>query len=697
MFHRLTVPTYYGGLPGGADYLNTPSLSGGSGVPAFMDGQKVSGPNDGTYFFAFGEDATSLFFNRGLKALGENTDELDNLMRRDLSMPARTADVTTHVPLGSVLITGQVFVGILSTPNTQANRDILISVLDDNDNEILDEYGTKVVASWIHDGSNNNVVGTSSSGFYTNPTVTIAPPIPASTAYRIYYGYRSNLVDMPMDAFTTMRIRSAEEVSAQVELVLKNLHTYTAGVPWNEPWVATINSLARTGLDGRYRLSTYDDYFNPPLDTPGSGAAITRDGPAITFNLPEYLMSQQGSELLPYPDPFMACLRLEYPATIGVAYNKNLGGDVGLMQLTPYISTGDTDEYSSTSVAGSLLFAASPRDVRDSALGGNTVLTRINASLTATLNPDAGTSAAARSTIQLGAGDYFMVGGFNPAIRRHFDMLEVTVVSTGAVLGVFRVNQFSTDTRVGLLAPTGAFPSIGASGTSTPVRVRWVQTTVDIGGRHSAANGMYGVPHFVVAQPSHLTEGYDSNDFAIDAAFLSAYSGYHRGVGAINFNGFVAMAWGGFDPMGYVEYNGYLQGDGGIVCSGGRQQLNFLGRDREGFAAGASGRTVSYYLGGSGNFAEIYTSGAAWTAATFNFYLYETAYIAQGGDEFDLMFHIPPGSSGPIVMNWYAPMVFSGSDGIVPVSNPGGSTITVYYKFIYSTTLAAWVATRTDY
>lgn len=60
-FHRLTTPSYFGGLPAGYDRINTPSdpSVGGTGVPALTSAKKSGGPNDGTYFVAFGEDGRS--------------------------------------------------------------------------------------------------------------------------------------------------------------------------------------------------------------------------------------------------------------------------------------------------------------------------------------------------------------------------------------------------------------------------------------------------------------------------------------------------------------------------------------------------------------------------------------------------------------------------------------------------------------
>ena len=158
-FHRLVTPPYYGGLPAGYDYINTPTdpSVGGTGTPAFMDGKKSGGPNDGTYLVAFGEDATSADANRGLKALAENTDVLDNLLRRDLALSAQTLDVTAASPVSSIVITGQVFVGEFGVSNTQQVRDGLIAILDNNYNEVLSSGGVTVKALLIHDGSASSV------------------------------------------------------------------------------------------------------------------------------------------------------------------------------------------------------------------------------------------------------------------------------------------------------------------------------------------------------------------------------------------------------------------------------------------------------------------------------------------------------------------------------------------------------------
>src|ERR1700735_944084 len=108
-FHRLTVPSYFGGLPAGYDYANNAV----SGTPANADGAKVGGPNAGTYFIGFGEDATSADANRPAQALAPNTDFLDDLTRRDRALPVRSSD-GTGAPTSSLTLVGPgIFMGLV--------------------------------------------------------------------------------------------------------------------------------------------------------------------------------------------------------------------------------------------------------------------------------------------------------------------------------------------------------------------------------------------------------------------------------------------------------------------------------------------------------------------------------------------------------------------------------------------------------
>lgn len=207
-FHRLTVPSYYGGLPGGYDYINNAV----SGTPANANSVLPSGPNSGSYFVGFGDDGTSANANRPHKALSENTDYLDDLLHRDIAVPQRTVDtVAGGGGVSSIVLTGPVFIGSPGTPNTAAGINTFVSILDENDNEIIGAGNTQCMATAITGGT----VGTNFSA--GNVTLTVSPAIPAGKTYRVYYATRGNLATLPVDALTSIKVRGAQEVSAQLE------------------------------------------------------------------------------------------------------------------------------------------------------------------------------------------------------------------------------------------------------------------------------------------------------------------------------------------------------------------------------------------------------------------------------------------------------------------------------------------------
>ena len=198
-FHRYITPTYFGGLPVTHDLINV--VSGGAGVSdgsALVAPQKSAPhPNQGTYFVAFGEDATSGNANRGFKALSENTDFLDDAVHRDLATPRLTAVVTPGAPVASVVITANVFVGVAGTLDTPENRAGLVVIYDNLNQPLNFNNGSQwvhPVVIKIHDGLAVNVIG---QGFYVNPTIDISPPIPAGVSYRISYSVRDNLLSQP--------------------------------------------------------------------------------------------------------------------------------------------------------------------------------------------------------------------------------------------------------------------------------------------------------------------------------------------------------------------------------------------------------------------------------------------------------------------------------------------------------------------
>lgn len=705
MFHRLSTPTYFGGLPGGYDYINDPVANGDAGSAAFADVKKTSGPNAGTYFVAFQEDATSSNTNRGMKALAENTDVIDDILRKDLALTARTANATAASPVSQIVLSGYVFVGEFGVTNNQDQRDRLISILDGNDNEIIDAAGVKVVALLIHNGSSSNVVGTTAAGFFNSPTVNLNVAIPTGTVYRVYYGERGNLATLPKSAFTDIKIRGAQEISGETERVLRDLHASASTTLWNDPWTANINSLARTGLDGRYRLSTVDPGTSPALDTPGNGGSITRDGPALTMVTPDYNLGSGGIGGIAgtrYPDPVLATYRLRRAAaTVGVSWDTARGGDHGLVQESPYHSYGDAGEVAAQHITGPLVLDMIPRDVRANTLGtSDPVLTRISSIGVGSVNPTAGTDATSRRTIELAAADFTRDGSNRTGLRKT-DLIEVTNNATGLIVGTFRVDTILTSARLTLKSLTGGTPEIGASGTTTAARFRWLQPTVSIGGRYRDGSGdSVGAPHFMVAAPGYLTSDWDSNQIGLSALFLSAV--YSRALGITNLNHFTALGWGGFNDSGSWSLNGRLYGDGGIYCAGGRQELVVVNRDsaNNSFSVTEGGRTCSHNPLLSGT-ASIFTSTGLTTASPVVYAIdTSTGYAPQDGDELHVTFRISPSTTGLFSVTWPGDFRFSGSDGVISTTNPSTTTAKIiHFEFVYKTIgfTTNWYGKRWDF
>lgn len=90
-FHRYTVPGYAGGLRAGDDYINH---GDGAGTPAPAAGVLAAGVNVGSYFFGDGEQITVAAINRGMRALAENCDFLDDeLVALDATVSGYTAAI----------------------------------------------------------------------------------------------------------------------------------------------------------------------------------------------------------------------------------------------------------------------------------------------------------------------------------------------------------------------------------------------------------------------------------------------------------------------------------------------------------------------------------------------------------------------------------------------------------------------------
>ena len=193
MFHRLTIPSYFGGLSGDYGYIN----NGLDPTAAAADGAKVGGPNAGSFFHAFGEDATSSNFNRPIKALAQNCDFLDDLLHQDVAVMQKTDDVVAGVDTSSItIVAAGTYLGGPGYTDGVLTRARLFSVRSSNDQPILGATGQEVVVSAVV-LSGGDAIG---SNFSVNSvTLTLSTPIPAGTTYRVYHGVRRNFAWFPAD------------------------------------------------------------------------------------------------------------------------------------------------------------------------------------------------------------------------------------------------------------------------------------------------------------------------------------------------------------------------------------------------------------------------------------------------------------------------------------------------------------------
>jgi len=206
MFHRLTAPSYIGGLPVGYDYLNNPSGPPviGGGVPAPVDPLKSSGPNEGVYFVAFGEDGRAGAANRGLAALALNTDVIDDFLHSDTAITASVDLVGPAIIVGTAA--NPVYRGPTGTPNTQVGLEPYFHVTDLSNNDIVDvATNTQSVVTSIT--VNPGV------GFFVGSITLAVSPAPAGT-YRIWYGTRSSLAEMTKGEFVRQNVWGVQRKQA---------------------------------------------------------------------------------------------------------------------------------------------------------------------------------------------------------------------------------------------------------------------------------------------------------------------------------------------------------------------------------------------------------------------------------------------------------------------------------------------------
>jgi hypothetical protein len=494
-FHRLTPVPYFVSetateytLPTGYDFINNPAQDGyTSGEPAAADGMKLYGPNQGSYFVTFGEDAIGVYVNRPAAALSTNTDYLDNLMHQDVAQPVAyeaTGNGTTQLLLPAP-ITGEggVFLGGTST----ALED-LFHLCDTQDEDLIlisasTTPGIGVQIPVVVESAVDQGTPSPASPYFSGGAVllTFNVAIPSGMAFRIYYAQRSNLASLPPDALTRTNIRTLTDVSYQVEELFSYLQApEILSVPWAGPnsldtspkrgFFSTIWDLSISGLNDRYNRSTSSSSSPPtitppeaywptlggsygsdygPLDVAGSGGWISRTGPALTV----YSGNVRS-------DPICALFSAKNWDT------QDTGGIVDYVAYGTRLS-GVSGESSTGRVPGAALFMGLwPHDLTTEA----SVLTRIQAGAAAIAVV---VSTVATVTVTQ-PDNYFRSGGLT-VVAPGYDLLELT--SPNGEMDTLVIVGITGPESVEVRRLDGSVPVInGWSGT-----IRWVSTSFAVG------------------------------------------------------------------------------------------------------------------------------------------------------------------------------------------------------------------------
>lgn len=648
-FHRLTVPSYFGGLPGGYDYANNALV----GTPAAADGAKAGGTNAGTYFVAFGEDATSLNANRGMKALAENTDFIDNLLRRDLAMSIRTSAAAGGPGVNNVVLGANTFLGTGGTTNDTTGLTPFFKITDDQDNDVLDGSGLVIVPLSLT-LTLPDAIGV---GFSQNTvTLNFSAQVPAGRNFRVYYATRTNLATMPQDVFTNIRIRSAQEVPFETEQLLQSLHGST--LAWDAPWTSTIWELSRSGLDDRYRRSTVAGGTAPPgfptalaLNTAGSGSWFHRDGAGVTGYSNANLNGVTGYNVASsdwLEGAIFGAMSRDYGVSASVGGNIVRAGatTTGFAFLGSRRFTNSDAESLNLQAPGFASFFHGDSIEVNGGTPDATFRTWLPVGTTVTFDGTGlGCTVSGAAYV---AKNFFMGSDPESAIAVGYDLIELDF--GGGVTKTFVFGAITGPQAFNLLNKDSSFPNFTNGGTATVIR--WIRTSMGMfedspAFRAKATGGGYGsIGQFglLVAQPPSMSN--DVTKLARSprtAAFFGPDKLFSTSV----------IDWGGFDVGTHTyELNASLYADGSIGSNG---SVSFVGT---GYIGGAVAFGSTANVTGLLSTAAIVSTSSVTALGLVANYVHQTAHV--------------PATPGPTVAH-----TLDSGGGLRLVDPTGSGTLTV--------------------
>jgi hypothetical protein len=315
-FHRYQQPNWYLAGPitpasavptplaNGISYFFFNVTNGGSGPTAAPVGAQVpSGPNARTFMVALGEDATSSSVNRGMKALLENTDIIDNILNTDRVRPA-VFSVALDSDSNSFNAPEGLYLGPVGSPTSPSNLRELIRICDVGGQELYSINDEQVVLA-------QSCSLPVSPGYADGTEVlTFNSEIPAGTY--LVLGYAStSYTRATVDLLRYPLMASMPVLPGSVGLTLSSWRG--DGDPWDTPGLpASLYGLRTRMLHGVYsgsqdqisRPLALDDYYpGATTEQPGSGATYSRLGPSMLGYSQQNLSTAPSSGTPWFKDP----------------------------------------------------------------------------------------------------------------------------------------------------------------------------------------------------------------------------------------------------------------------------------------------------------------------------------------------------------------------------------------------------------
>ena len=368
-------------------------------------------------------------------------------INQELAVVTTTAD-TVSAGDASFILSGATVPFVGSSPTDPI--DDLFRLVDTSDQEIYDATDTIIRVASI-------AFATIGDGFVTaNVRLNFTAVIPNGVTYRIYYGKRKTLGALPANSFSYPAILRSPQVEREIQNLFRDLHEDTGTPVWNGSWLTSIASLARSGLDDRYRRKR--GHMAGNLDTPGDGGTITRDGQAVTVNVAD------TANL--FYDPIGGCWKVQSTAVGAGGFIPDESSGLAFVHYVSDRSSNDANEGGPANSSGS--FGCVWPHQHLAAFGG-AVWTQVLPGNVATLNP----GGAGADIVELGVGDFWYNGSNLSAVNCGFDMVEVRRLSGATEVYVITSLDIANPRRATVRDLVGGVPTFGVGEATI---CRWFST-----------------------------------------------------------------------------------------------------------------------------------------------------------------------------------------------------------------------------